>query len=95
MIVKAQQPDGYIGTYFTVVDKTGRLKNLRDHHEMCECTESKPEPRLTGKDCCGHLLEGAIAHFRYSGDRKFLNAMLKVGNFAFPCQGLRLKFSVH
>jgi DUF1680 family protein len=37
MIVRAQQPDGYIGTYFTVVDKPGRLKNLRDMHEMCEC----------------------------------------------------------
>ncbi|KAK8845354.1 hypothetical protein IAR55_006067 [Kwoniella newhampshirensis] len=62
MIVKAQQPDGYLGTYFTVVDKAGRLKNLRDMHEMYNC---------------GHLLEAALAHHRYTGSRKFLTVMLK------------------
>ena len=36
MIEKAQQPDGYLIIYFTVVDKEGRFKNLRDMHEMCE-----------------------------------------------------------
>lgn len=36
MIEKAQQPDGYLNIYFTVVDRPGRLKNLRDLHEMCK-----------------------------------------------------------
>jgi DUF1680 family protein len=36
MIEKAQQEDGYLIIYFTVVDKEGRFKNLRDMHEMCE-----------------------------------------------------------
>jgi DUF1680 family protein len=36
MIEKAQQSDGYLIIYFTVVDKEGRFKNLRDMHEMCE-----------------------------------------------------------
>lgn len=36
MIEKAQQPDGYLIIYFTVVDNEGRFKNLRDMHEMCE-----------------------------------------------------------
>ena len=36
MIEKAQQEDGYLIIYFTVVDKEGRFKNLRDLHEMCE-----------------------------------------------------------
>lgn len=36
MIEKAQQPDGYLDIYFTVVDPEGRFKNLRDMHEMCE-----------------------------------------------------------
>jgi DUF1680 family protein len=36
MIEKAQQPDGYLIIYFTVVDKEGRFKNLRDMHEMCK-----------------------------------------------------------
>ncbi|ORY23683.1 hypothetical protein BCR39DRAFT_472930 [Naematelia encephala] len=65
MIVKAQQPDGYVGTYFTVVDKKGRLMNLRDMHEMY---------------CCGHLLEAALAHHRYTGSRKFLDCMIKYIN---------------
>ena len=34
MMVKAQQPDGYLGTYFTMVDPKGKLQNLRDMHEM-------------------------------------------------------------
>lgn len=36
MIEKAQQPDGYLDIYFTVVDPEGRFMNLRDFHEMCE-----------------------------------------------------------
>lgn len=36
LIVKAQQEDGYLNIYFTVVDPEGRFKNLRDMHEMCE-----------------------------------------------------------
>jgi DUF1680 family protein len=35
MIEKAQQPDGYLNIYFTVVDKAGKFKNLRAMHEMC------------------------------------------------------------
>ncbi|WWC95590.1 hypothetical protein V866_002455 [Kwoniella sp. B9012] len=62
MMAKAQQSDGYLGTYFTVVDKAGRLRNLRDMHEMYNC---------------GHLLEAALAHHRWSGDRKFLNIMIR------------------
>lgn len=36
MMVKTQQKDGYLDCYFSVVDKEGRFKNLRDMHEMCE-----------------------------------------------------------
>ncbi|ORX39552.1 hypothetical protein BD324DRAFT_614130 [Kockovaella imperatae] len=62
MIIKAQQADGYLGTYFTVVDPKGRLKNLRDMHEMY---------------CCGHLVEAALAHHHYTGRADFLNAMIR------------------
>lgn len=48
MIEKAQQEDGYLIIYFTVVDKEGRFKNLRDMHEMCESTwSSVPSFRLS------------------------------------------------
>ena len=36
LIVKAQQDDGYLNIYFTVVDPEGKFRNLRDMHEMCE-----------------------------------------------------------
>jgi DUF1680 family protein len=35
LIERAQQEDGYLNIYFTVVDPEGRFKNLRDMHEMC------------------------------------------------------------
>lgn len=36
LIERAQQDDGYLNIYFTVVDPEGRFKNFRDMHEMCE-----------------------------------------------------------
>lgn len=62
MIEKAQQPDGYLNIYFTVVDPEGRFKNLRDMHEMYNA---------------GHLLEGSLAHYQYTGSRQFLDVMIK------------------
>jgi DUF1680 family protein len=38
MIESAQQPDGYLDIYFTVVDPEGRFKNMRDMHEQCLCS---------------------------------------------------------
>nr|XP_018259402.1 uncharacterized protein I303_08330 [Kwoniella dejecticola CBS 10117]OBR81560.1 hypothetical protein I303_08330 [Kwoniella dejecticola CBS 10117] len=61
-IEKAQQKDGYLNIYFTVVDPEGRYKNFRDMHEMYNS---------------GHLLEGALAHYQYTGSRQFLDAMIK------------------
>ncbi|KAK8861777.1 hypothetical protein IAR55_002600 [Kwoniella newhampshirensis] len=62
MIEKAQQPDGYLDIYFTVVDPEGRYKNLRDMHEMYNA---------------GHLLEGALAHHHYTESRQFLDVMIR------------------
>ncbi|KAJ9097606.1 hypothetical protein QFC21_004640 [Naganishia friedmannii] len=62
LIEKAQQPDGYLDIYFTVVDPEGRFKNFRDMHEMYNA---------------GHLLEGALSHFQYTGSRRFLDVMIK------------------
>jgi len=44
MIEKAQQPDGYLNIYNTVVDKEGRFKNFRDLHEMCRWASVLVEP---------------------------------------------------
>jgi uncharacterized protein len=61
-IIKAQQPDGYLNTHFIVTQPEMRWKNLRDWHEMY---------------CAGHLIEGAIAHYEATGDRKLLDALCR------------------
>ncbi|KIJ46906.1 glycoside hydrolase family 127 protein, partial [Sphaerobolus stellatus SS14] len=51
MISKAQWSDGYINSYFTVVEPGKRWTNVAWYHEMY---------------CAGHLLEAAIAHNIYA-----------------------------
>jgi DUF1680 family protein len=59
-IVRAQQPDGYLNTHFIHAEPGMRWKNLRDLHEMY---------------CAGHLIEGAVAHYEATGQRKLLDAL--------------------
>ncbi len=59
-ILSAQQDDGYINPYFTVVEPENRWKNLRDKHELY---------------CAGHLVEAAIAHHKATGNRRFLDGI--------------------
>lgn len=66
LIVSAQQPDGYLNTYFTVVDPENRWRNLAMNHELY---------------CAGHLIEAAVAHFESTGSRKLLDAMCKYTDY--------------
>ncbi|KAI2640231.1 glycoside hydrolase family 127 protein [Xylaria nigripes] len=50
MICDAQQEDGYIDVYFTVIEPGNRWSNLRDQHELYNA---------------GHLIEAALAHSNY------------------------------
>jgi DUF1680 family protein len=61
-IISAQQPDGYLNTHFTAIQPDMKWRNLRDWHEMY---------------CAGHLMEGAVAHFQATGDRKLLDALAR------------------
>ncbi len=61
-IIRAQQPDGYLNTHFTVIQPELRWKNLRDWHEMY---------------CAGHLIEGAVAHYQATGDPKLLHTLAR------------------
>ncbi len=65
LIVKAQQPDGYLNVHFTVVEPEKRWSNLRDNHELY---------------CAGHLMEAAAAHYEATGGREFLDAMRRCAN---------------
>ncbi|MGV8856602.1 MAG: glycoside hydrolase family 127 protein [Devosia sp.] len=57
---KAQAPDGYLNCWYLGHEPDKRWTNLRDNHEMYNA---------------GHLLEGAIAYFRVTGRRRWLDIM--------------------
>jgi uncharacterized protein len=65
-IAAAQQPDGYLNTYYTLAEPGKRLTNLQEKHELY---------------CAGHLIEAAVAHFRATGKRTFLDVAVKYADF--------------
>lgn len=66
LIVAAQQSDGYVNSYITQVCPADRWKNLRDKHELYGL---------------GHLIEAAVAHFQVTGNRRFLDAMVRCADY--------------
>jgi DUF1680 family protein len=59
-LARAQLPDGYLNCWYNGREPDKRWTNLRDNHELYNA---------------GHLLEGAIAYFRATGRRRFLDVM--------------------
>lgn len=57
---KAQAPDGYLNCWYLGHEPEKRWTNLRDNHEMYNA---------------GHMLEGAVAYFRVTGRRRWLDIM--------------------
>ncbi len=57
LIAAAQQPDGYLNSYFMFQREAQRWTNLRDCHELY---------------CGGHLIQAAIAHARATGKASLL-----------------------
>lgn len=62
LIAEAQQPDGYLNTYFTVKEPGKRWTNLMDCHELY---------------VAGHMMEAAVAYFRATGKRKLLDVVCR------------------
>ena len=62
LVVSAQQPDGYLDTYYIINGLDKRFTNLKDNHELY---------------VFGHMLEGAIAYFESTGKDKLLQAMIR------------------
>jgi len=65
LIGRAQQPDGYLNTYFTIKEPDKRWTNL------CECHELY---------CAGHMMEAAVAYYQATGKRELLDIMLKMAS---------------
>ena len=62
IIGEAQQVDGYINTYFTIKAPDLRWTNLEEGHELYTA---------------GHLMESAVAYYKATGKRKFLDIMCR------------------
>jgi uncharacterized protein len=62
LLAQAQQDDGYLNTYFTVVRPGERFTDLRDAHELY---------------CAGHLIEAAIAHTEATGKKTLLDVVCR------------------
>jgi len=76
-VVAVQEPSGYLNTYYN-----GDRKPLRMRYDT----------QTTGHElyCIGHLLQGAIAYYRATGDPTLLDAGIRfVDNFLIPDYGPR------
>ena len=62
LIGRAQQPDGYLNTYFTIKEPDGRWSNLMEGHELYTA---------------GHMIEAAVAYYEATGKRHFLDIVSK------------------
>ena len=60
----AQQPDGYINTYYTLTGLENRWDNM-DKHEMY---------------CAGHMTEAAVAYYYATGKRKLLDVSIRMAD---------------
>ena len=63
-IAAAQQPDGYINTFYTLTGLDKRWKNM-DKHEMY---------------CAGHMMEAAVAYYQATGKRKLLDVSMRMAD---------------
>ena len=58
LIGKAQEPDGYLNTYFSINAPTKKWTNLVEGHELYTA---------------GHMIEAAVAYYQATGKEKILN----------------------
>jgi len=64
-IAAAQQPNGYLDTYFTLVEPDKKWTDFTAKHELY---------------CAGHLIEAAVAHYRATGKKTFLNVAIRLAD---------------
>jgi uncharacterized protein len=65
LVAGAQQPDGYLDTYFTVKEPSGKWTNLREAHEMY---------------CAGHMIEAGVSLYRGTGNQKILDVVRRLAD---------------
>ena len=65
IIEKAQQPDGYLNTYFTIKEPERKWQNLHECHELY---------------CAGHMMEAAVAYYEVTGKDRLLKVMERMAD---------------
>lgn len=65
LIEKNQDENGYFNIYFTVIEPERRFQTRNDHELYC----------------AGHLIEAAVAYYKATGKRKFLDLMCKYADY--------------
>lgn len=66
LIANAQGEDGYLNTYFSLMEPDNRWSNLHMMHELY---------------CAGHLIEAAVAHYRATGDTSLLDVAIAFADY--------------
>lgn len=72
LIGRAQQPDGYMNTYFIVKQPNDKWSNLMEGHEMY---------------CAGHFMEAAAAYYEATGKDELLNIVRKNADLIYKLFG--------
>ena len=72
-ITRAQGSDGYLNTYFQLVEPQNRWANLRDCHELY---------------VAGHFIEAGVAHFAATGKRTLLDVVSRLADLIGRTFGL-------
>ena len=83
LIAAAQQPDGYLHTYFTIKEPDRRYKRLGESHELY---------------CAGHFLEAAVAYYTATGNELVLKTAVKLADHldaTFGADAARSAMAVH
>lgn len=65
LLAAAQQPDGYMDTYFIIKEPEQKWADLCEGHELYTA---------------GHMIEAAAAYYQATGKRKFLDCVLKLAD---------------
>jgi hypothetical protein len=65
-VVAAQEPSGYLNTYYVDERERLRFSEMQRGHELY---------------CLGHMLQAAIAYYRATGNRKLLDTGIKFVNY--------------
>jgi hypothetical protein len=63
-IAAAQQPDGYLNTFYTLNEPQNRYTDMSMHEDYN----------------CGHMIEAAVAYYNVTGKRNFLDVAIKWAN---------------